>query len=215
MRLIPALRGLYEDRHPRIVVQKAAQVFVSEYLINTALWCADSGQGGRGIALFVMPTQTQADDFSQARFDKAIGESPYLQSRLFPAPPGRQGPANLRLKNVGLGYLYLRGSDARRRQLTSIDADVVLLDEYDLMREGTLELAQERLASSRLGLLRAASTPAAARGGDQRALPAVGSTVLLPEVLRLRAVAEAGVGRERRPAARPRGLPQAELPEAP
>ncbi len=48
MRLIPALRGLYEDRHPFIVVQKAAQVFVSEFLINTALWCAETGLGGRG-----------------------------------------------------------------------------------------------------------------------------------------------------------------------
>ncbi len=158
MRLIPALRDLYQDRHPFIVVQKAAQVFVSEYLINTALWCADTGQGGRGNALFVMPTQTQVDDFSQARFDKAIGESPYLQSRLFPPPPGRRGPANQRLKKVGQGYIYLRGADASG-QLTSIDADVVILDEYDQMKEGTLERAQERLASSKLRWLRIASTP--------------------------------------------------------
>ena len=158
MELIPALQDLYRDTHPFIVVQKAAQVFVSEYLINTALWAADTGQGGRGNALYVMPTQGQVDDFSQARFDKAIAESPHLQSRLFPPPPGRQGPARQRLKKVGAGYIYLRGADSRR-QLTSVDADVVLLDEYDLMAEGVLELAQKRLASSRLGWLRVASTP--------------------------------------------------------
>jgi hypothetical protein len=158
MRLTPALQDLYRDTHPFIVIQKAAQVFVSEYLINTALWAADNGQGGRGNALYVMPTQTQTDDFSQARFDKAIAESPYIQSRLFPPPPQKGGPARLRLKRLGQGYLYLRGSDSRR-QLTSVDADVVLLDEYDLMAEGVLELAQKRLASSRLGWLRVASTP--------------------------------------------------------
>jgi len=158
MRLTPALQDLYQDDHPFIVIQKAAQVGISEYLINTALWAADTGRGGRGNALYVMPTQGHVDDFSQARFDKAIAESPYLQRRLFPPPPGRQGPARQRLKKVGLGYIYLRGSDSRR-QLTSVDADVVLLDEYDLMAEGVLELAQKRLASSKLGWLRVCSTP--------------------------------------------------------
>ncbi len=158
MRLIPALRALYEDRHPLIVIQKAAQVFVSEYLINTALWVADTGQGDRGNVLFVMPTQTQMNDFSQARIDRAVADSPYLQGRLMPAPPARHGPVRQSLKKVGLGYIYLRGSDSRR-QLTSVDADAVLLDEYDLMADGVLPLAQKRLASSRLGWLRVASTP--------------------------------------------------------
>ena len=92
MRLIPALLDIYRDTHPFLVIQKAAQVFISEYFINLALWVADTGQGGRGNALHVMPTQSQMNDFSQARFDKAIAESPYLQNRLFPPPPGRQGP---------------------------------------------------------------------------------------------------------------------------
>ena len=64
MRLIPALQALYQDTHPFIVIQKAAQVFISEYLVNVALWTADTGQGGRGNALYVMPTQTLVDDFS-------------------------------------------------------------------------------------------------------------------------------------------------------
>ena len=40
MELSPQLRGLYEDNHPRIVVMKAAQVGISEWLLNTALWAA-------------------------------------------------------------------------------------------------------------------------------------------------------------------------------
>ena len=158
MALTPALRGIYEDTHPFVVIQKAAQIQVSEYMVNTALWAADTLQGSRGVALFVMPTEKQVDDFSQARFDKAISDSSYLQSRLLPPPPGRRGPARQNLKKIGDGYIYLRGSESRR-QLTSVDADVVLLDEFDLMHEGTIETARKRLASSKLGWLRLASTP--------------------------------------------------------
>jgi hypothetical protein len=164
MDLTPAFWDLYRDDHPFIVIQKAAQVFVSEYLINTALWVADTGQGGRGNALYVMPTQNQMDDFSQARFDKAIGESEYLQGRLFPPPPGRAGPSRQRLKKLGCGYIYFRGAESQR-QLTSVDADVVILDEYDQMGEGTLALAQKRVASSHLGFLRLASTPGLPEAG--------------------------------------------------
>lgn len=158
MRLIPALKDLYRDPWGFIVIQKAAQVGISEFLINTALWVADTCQAKRGNALYVMPTQGQMDDFSQGRFDRAIAESPYLTERLHPPPPQKSGPARLRLKRLGRGYIYLRGADSRR-QLTSVDADVVLLDEYDLMGEGVLELAQRRLASSWLRALRVASTP--------------------------------------------------------
>ena len=158
MELIPALAEIYSDPHPFIVIQKAAQVFCSEYLINTAMWTADTGQGGRGNALYVMPTQTQMNDFSQGRFDRAIAESPYLQQRLYPPPPGKGGPARMQLKRLGQGYIYFRGAD-NRRQLTSVDAEVVLLDEYDLMGTGVLEAAMMRLASSSLGWMRIASTP--------------------------------------------------------
>ncbi len=152
MRLIPALEDVYRDQHPFIVIQKAAQVFCSEYLINSALWVADTLQGGRGNALYVMPTQVHVNDMSQARFGRAIAESDYLRSRLHPPPPGKGGPARMNLMQFA-GYVILRGAN-NRRQLSSVDADAVFLDEYDLMDEGVLELAQKRLGSSRLGLMR-------------------------------------------------------------
>ena len=167
MRLPPSLQDIYRDDHPFTVIQKAAQVFVTEYLINVGLWVCETCQGDRGNALYVMPTQAQMDDFSQARIDKAIAESPYLQGRVFPPPPGRPGAARLRLKKVGLGHFYFRGSESKRA-LTSVDADVVVLDEYDQMDEGVLELAQKRLASSRLGWLRVASTPTLPEAGINR-----------------------------------------------
>ena len=61
-------------------------------MINGALWVADTGQGSNGTAVYVMPTQAQVNDFSQARVDRAIGESAYLTDRIVPPPPGRSGP---------------------------------------------------------------------------------------------------------------------------
>ena len=52
----------------------------------------------------------------------------------------------------------MRGADSRR-QIASVDADLVVLDEFDQMAEGTFELAQKRLASSQAGRLIVASTP--------------------------------------------------------
>ena len=130
----------------------------TELLVNLALWVVDTGYAGRGNTLFVMPTQNQMDDFAQARFDRAIQDSAYLRGRLQPEPPRRKGADSKRLKRLGDGYLYLRGADSRR-QLASVDADCVILDEFDQMGEGTLELARKRLASSAAGRLRIASTP--------------------------------------------------------
>lgn len=157
MRLIPALADLYGDSHDFIVVQKAAQVFVTEWMINAAIWVADTRQGSNGTALYVMPTKGQVNDFSQARMDRAIGESDYLRSRILPPPPGRAGPVRQGLKKIGKGYVYLRGADAR--QLISVPADAVFLDEYDLMAPDVLSRARQRLAASKLGIVRVASTP--------------------------------------------------------
>ena len=66
----------------------------------------------------------------------------------------------------GEAHAYFRGGD--RGQLITVDADIVLLDEFDRMDPETLALAQQRIASSRLGWLRAASTPSAPETGINR-----------------------------------------------
>ncbi|MGE0059787.1 MAG: phage terminase large subunit family protein, partial [Dehalococcoidia bacterium] len=55
-------------------------------------------------------------------------------------------------------YLYFRGSDSSR-QVASVDADAVYLDEFDTMDPGVLALALQRLGSSQRGIVRIASTP--------------------------------------------------------
>ena len=157
MSLSPQLRGLYADRHPRIVIQKAAQVGISEFLINSAFWAADIAWGGRGNAIYYLPTLVMADDFSQARIDKAIEESWHLAERVGPRR-GRRGADRVNLHRVGAGHVYVRGTE-HDRHMTGVDADVVILDELDRMRPGVYARALARLGSAEHPLLRVASTP--------------------------------------------------------
>ena len=152
------LADIARDDHPLVVVMKSAQVGLTELEVNLAVHAADTGYAGRGNVLFLMPNQNQMDDFARSRFDRAIRDSPYLRQRLQPEPPRRKGADSMRLKRVGEGYIYLRGADSQR-QIASVDADLVILDEFDQMGEGALELAEKRIASSRAGRIVVASTP--------------------------------------------------------
>ena len=149
--IIPPLKEIYKDEHPEIVILKAAQVFISEYLINSVLWVCDTAYASRGNALYVMPTQTPVmDDFSQSRISEAIVQSPTLGRRL--------SVDRIRLKKFGSHSLYMRGSEALG-QMRTIDADIVINDEVDLFQPGSVEKTRERLGSSRAPLWRAASQP--------------------------------------------------------
>lgn len=164
MRLTPALQDLYRDSLHRIVIQKAAQVGVSEYLINAALWAAATRQGGRGNALYLMPTQVTMDDFVQGRVDRAIADSPHLATLVRPVKGKEKHPDRLRVKRVADGYVYFRGAESRRQVMT-IDADLVLLDQLDSMDEWVLPAALNRLGSSTLAWIRAVSTPSIPEAG--------------------------------------------------
>jgi hypothetical protein len=156
---LPWLRDLYWLDVAEAYVMKASQVFISEWLVSLALWAADTRYAGRGNVLLVWPTQTQLDDFVQARVDTAITAAPGLLARVaVPRGPGKASVERVRLKQVGAGHIYFRGSD-QRRQLLSIDADVLLLDELDEYKAGTLAIARQRLGSSVAPLIRGVSTP--------------------------------------------------------
>jgi hypothetical protein len=155
---LPVLMDIARDDHPFVVIQKAAQVGISELLVSIMLHDAITGRADRGNVIAFMPTQNMMDDFAQGRIDRAIQDSPYLRSQLQPEPPRRKGADNKRLKLIGRGALYLRGSDSRR-QIAGVDADLVVLDEYDEMDVGVLDLARKRLASSLRGQLIVSSTP--------------------------------------------------------
>ena len=158
----PCLVALYQDEAPEIVVLKSAQVGVSEYLISMALWAVDTQAGDRGVGLYVFPAIAQVSDFVRARVDPAIEESAYLAARVRPVKgvltSSSKFADNVGLKRVGKGYLYFRGSNASAG-LKSVDADIVVYDEVDELRPGTLDRGAKRLGSSKLAWQRYASCP--------------------------------------------------------
>src|SRR5258708_2825180 len=56
---MPALVDLARDDYPRVVIQKSAQVGISELLTSRAMWAAANKLAGRGNVLYVMPTRQQ------------------------------------------------------------------------------------------------------------------------------------------------------------
>lgn len=138
------LKDIYLDESPQIVIMKAAQIGVSELLINTALWFCET-KGGN--VLYVMPTQSAMNDFSQARVLPRLGyEEP------------KKHVAKMGLQKIGRGYFYMRGSDSPR-QITTVDADLLIRDEVDWMTTEHIPMMEERLGASEWKWKRDVSTP--------------------------------------------------------
>jgi hypothetical protein len=164
------LVGIYRDRAREMVVMKAGQVGVSEFAISWMLWSADKREA---TGLYVFPTRTHVSDFSAARLGPAIEPevSPYLAGLVVAARgKGRQrGADRVGLKRVGQRFVYFRGAqvspEGKAAQLKSIDADVLVLDEYDEMDRRAPAIAMERLGHSDIAEARLVSTPTFANMG--------------------------------------------------
>ena len=158
----PYLVDIYNCIAKRIVIMKAGQVGISEYMISHSLWSADQR---KATVLYVFPTDSHVSDFSSARIGPAIEASPYLSSIVIEgkAAGGQRGADRVTLKRVRDRFVYLRGAkvdtDGTAAQLKSIDADILCLDELDEMDNRAPEIARKRLGHSLIAEERTASTP--------------------------------------------------------
>jgi len=142
-----------QDRE--VVVKKATQIGVSAYLVRATIYYADV----RGwTSLYVFPTGKQVYDQSDARV-KPLLEGEYLRSRV-----PRGFVQNKGLKQIGLGFVYYRGSQ-NKRELDSVDADVLALDEYDELVQENVPDAERRVSGSPHGLVRRVGVPSIAEFG--------------------------------------------------
>lgn len=156
---------IYRDDAPRVVSMKAGQMGLSEWAVSQAAYYAD--QMGYNV-LYVMPTDGDKNDFSSMRFSPAIDAraSPYLASRIVPAGGKRRGVDQVGIKRLGDGNIIFVGATVRRvdgkdraTQLHSKPADVLFLDEYDLINEVAISKAEQRLGHSKVKIIRMLSTP--------------------------------------------------------
>lgn len=149
----PFQKELYSQKGAmdrEMVIKKATQLGISAFLLRWALFHADTR---RLTALYVFPKRAQMYDFSDARVKAAINASPYLKKRI----PGNH-VANKGLKQIGLGWLYARGSESKD-DLDSVDADVLCLDEYDTLRQENIPDAERRISGAENGLIRRVGVP--------------------------------------------------------
>lgn len=122
---------------------KAAQVGISTYHLIKALWLAQSGYK----SVYFLPTSSMAAAFGKERFKPLLEQS---------FPDGFAGSA--RAVRIADGAVLFRGL-LSEEGVRSIDADYVVLDEFDASVPERAELAADRLLHSELGWMSYLSTP--------------------------------------------------------
>lgn len=130
------------------VAMKAAQMGITEVAINQAFYVVDVL---RKDVLYVLPTLSNASDFSKARFNTALLYSPYLD-QLF------TDTNTVGLKQSGGVSLYIRGSRGDQN-LKSVAVATLILDEVNEMDQKQIWLALERLSGYTDKSVMAISTP--------------------------------------------------------
>jgi hypothetical protein len=159
---------IYQDDSPFTIVKKPNQVGASEWLLNVSLHALDVGAAAFGIGHlkdslnvgYIFPAWTQLRDFSKDRIRKIAGETEYLTELLSPM---RIGPLR-RESDLGLYFIrnsawYLRGAHRPDDQLASFPVDILIIDEYDLITERAVSLAEKRMRASPLRLKKYISKP--------------------------------------------------------
>ena len=140
------LVDLYEDPSRDIVIEKGAQICVTTYGMNRALWFADTHNVS---VIYTFPTASDVADFSKARITPMIQSSKHLS---------RVTQGGIELKQIGESFVYFRGAWSER-QAISVDSDFNIHDEVDFSKPDIIEIYQERLSHSKYKFFLAFSTP--------------------------------------------------------
>ncbi len=131
----PWIKEIINTEAPTTYVMKSAQAGATEAGICRALYSIDQL---RKDVLYVLPTSRNASDFSKARFNVALNDSPYLKSIFTDVN-------SVEIKAAGSNTLYIRGSRGDAN-LKSVPVSVLILDEVDEMSQRAISLALERLS---------------------------------------------------------------------
>lgn len=149
----PFQKELYQEGEDEreAVVMKSTQVGMSAWSVRWGIYHADI-RGATG--LYIFPTATDMYDWADVRIKPLIDASPYLRGRILPDDPANKG-----VRKIGLGFIVFRGSESKRK-LDSIDADHLIIDEYDTCSQANIPDAERRLSGPlSKGLIRRLGVP--------------------------------------------------------
>ena len=141
------------ETEPYVVARKAVQVGLTTAVAAEALYrCDEYGQK----AVYFMPTGGIGADFSDDRIGAMLSESPGLEKST--KERGRRGRDNRGLRHIGSGSFYVRGLFSETH-VTSVDADLVALDEIDISNQENRQDAVGRVEHSELQHVREICKP--------------------------------------------------------
>jgi hypothetical protein len=146
----PFLIEIYKDLSKQIVIQKAAQMGVSEYALNRSLWFCESS---RGNVIYTLPTASDCSDFSKMRLNPILDENDWENPEA-----DRPEVDNVKMKQVGSRFLILKGSFDARHAI-SIPSDMNVHDEVDFSKGEIINQYKARLGHSEFAWELFISTP--------------------------------------------------------
>ena len=129
----------YQDNHPHLVEEKAAQMGLTSKAMLRVSYGARY-RGYRGI-LYLFPSKSDVTDFSKGRIDPLIDENPETIGKWL------KDTDSANIKRIWNAFLYLRGMKSRVG-LKSIPVDFIIFDELDEAAQNALDMAMERMGHS-------------------------------------------------------------------
>jgi hypothetical protein len=151
----PYLPAVYQSDARRLVIRASRQVEKSTFLVNSIIYLAVCFPGIHIVCVF--PRQEQAQVFSTSRLLGTIEGSPVIQRVLLGKKGRKPRVMNLRFKNRS--EVYVRAAYHTADAVRGLDADVLIVDEFQDIATGGLPVIEETLSHSQIAKLILTGTP--------------------------------------------------------
>jgi len=151
----PYLPQVYESEASRLVIRASRQVEKSTFLVNSINYYAMQFPGIHIVCVF--PRQEQARVFSRSRLLTTIEGSPVIR-RILLGSQGRK-PQVMNLHFANSSEVYVRAAYHSADSVRGLDADLLIVDEFQDIAPGALPVMQEALSHSQHRKLILTGTP--------------------------------------------------------
>lgn len=142
--------GILQDPSPNLCVTKPSQVGASEMVARMIL--ARSAIMQPYNAIYCMPSAKAAQDFCKGRVNQVIEGSPYLREMV-----SRENDS-VTMKQIGYSMIHFKGA-FKDAQAISVNADVIIADEYSYCDTTIVKQFNSRLTHSKYKHMIYFSTP--------------------------------------------------------